>query len=84
MTDEQKKDIISTYNIAVMAAERGLSLMDSNNEKTAARGRSDHSFSMGKQDGIDMVLELLGYVLVLDDCDFAIDIIKEDIAKEGR
>lgn len=74
MTPEQKDAIISMFNVAVERERKALDMLDNPNPKISARGDSDSSFALGEQSGIDTVLRLLGYKLIKDDCDNAIDV----------
>lgn len=75
MTDAQKARIISAYNAAVadqIKAETGLD--SATTDKTWARHANKHSFALGQQQAIDNLLSILGYDLIVNDEDIAIDI----------
>jgi len=75
MNDTQKASILGMYNAALRDQLRAEAGMDSvQNDKAWSRCANEHSFALGKQSAIDAMLEALGYTLILDDEDKAIDI----------
>ena len=78
MTIEQKNSILSAYNQAVddMRTIDENELLDSKNPVISFRANNAHSFALGRQAGIDLALDILGYGLVINDEDYAIDIVE--------
>ena len=93
MTDEQRRKIIDCYNAAqeqeglclirMGEAETAESAaQDERHLRRAmdrwAKASAKHSFALGTMNGISMALESLGYSLIVDDCDRALDIKPEE------
>ena len=77
MTEEQKKNIIEYYNKYVSKMANAEEFMDSENKEEEERADETFSSALASQSAIDYTLTILGYTLVVNDEDFAIDIIKE-------
>lgn len=73
MTDAQKQEIIAAYNAAHERQVKAEGHLD----KGLRGADSLHSFALGEQNGIDRALEILGYSIVVDDEERAIDIMEE-------
>lgn len=93
MNEEQKQSIIKIYNASVERMqnlpipeweERERTAQDEKSRKRAQskleRLSVQESFELGTQNGIDAAMSAINYTLILDDEDFAIDIIEEDFA----
>lgn len=73
MTKEQKSRILAAYNAAHERQVKAEEAMDSGSRKADAQ----HSFALGEQSGIDRILDLMGFTLVVDDEELAIDIMED-------
>lgn len=89
MTDEQRRKIIDSYNAVQEQEALSLIRMDeadaaesaAQDEKHLrraldrwAKASAENSFALGTMNGISIALELLGYDLIVDDCDEAVGI----------
>lgn len=73
MTDAQKQAIIAAFNAAHERQVKAEGYID----KGLRGADNQHSFALGEQSGIDRILDLMGYTLVVDDEERAIDIMED-------
>lgn len=66
--------LLDLYNDKRRKFDRGVELLDSDNDKIAARGSDYMSEGCGALTAIDSLLDILGYQIIVDDEDCAYDI----------
>lgn len=66
--------LLDLYNDKRRKFDRGVELLDSDNDKIAARGSDYMSEGCGALTAIDSLLDILGYKIIVDDEDCAYDI----------
>ena len=77
MTTEQMTAITRLYNFYVDSMRAAEPLMDSDNKKIAARGDEAFTKALAAQKAIAEVLAALDLELVVNDEDYAVDVITE-------
>ena len=78
MTDEVKTDLIETYNRYVEDMAYAEDRMDHPNPKISRKADENFVAALAKQEGFWRCLDLLGYELVVNDEDRAVDVVPID------
>lgn len=81
MTDEVKTDLISWYNRYVDDMARAENRMDHPNPKISRKADDAFTAALSKQEAFSQCLEILGYELVIDDEDRAVDVVPLDASQ---